>query len=173
MTTAYLNPMASEAGSPLRVAARARQAALVGLLLMVAAVEFSIAVAQIFLALTLVAWATALVIERRRPGAPAWALPLLLFAGWTLVSAFFSAEPMTGILDSKQLLLLLIVPLTYDIVDDTSAIPLTTIVLAAGAVSALVGISQYAIFHYDNLGQRPRGTLGMYMTFSGLMMLVL
>lgn len=173
MTTTYLNSVASEAGSPLHVAARVRQAALVGLLLMVAAVEFSIAVAQIFFAVTLVAWATALVIERRRPGAPAWALPLLLFAGWTLVSAFFSAEPLTGILDSKQLLLLLVVPLTYDIVDDTSAIPLTTIVLAAGAVSALVGIGQYAILHYDNLGQRPRGTLGLYMTFSGLMMLVL
>jgi O-antigen ligase len=58
-------------------------------------------------------------------------------------------------------------------VDGDSALPLTTIVLAAGACSALVGIGQYSILHYDNLGQRPRSTLGISLTFSGLMMLVL
>ena len=51
--------------------------------------------------------------------------------------------------------------------------PLTTLVLAAGAASALVGIGQFSILHYDDLGQRPRSTLGLYMTFSGLMMLAL
>jgi O-antigen ligase len=50
---------------------------------------------------------------------------------------------------------------------------LTTIILGAAAVSAVVGIGQYSILHYDNLGQRPRSTLGLYMTFSGLMMLAL
>ena len=62
------------------------------------------------------------------------------------------------IIDCKQLVLFLIVPLTYEIVDDGSALPLTTIILAAGACSALVGIGQYSILHYDNLGQRPRST---------------
>ena len=45
--------------------------------------------------------------------------------------------------------------------------------LAAGAASALVGIVQYSILHYDNLDLRPRSTLGISLTFSGLMMLVL
>jgi O-antigen ligase len=173
MTTTSFSQAIPGAGFTPATATRARQAALVGLMLMAAAVEFSIAIAQIFLALTLVAWTTALVIERRRPGAPSWALPLAIFAAWTLVSAAFSADPALGIIDSKQLVLFLIVPLTYDLIDESSAVPMTTIVLAAGAVSALVGIGQYAILHYDNLGQRPRGTLGLYMTFSGLMMLVL
>ena len=39
--------------------------------------------------------------------------------------------------------------------------------------SAAVGIVQYGILHYDNLGQRPQGTLGHYMTYSGLLMLVI
>lgn len=150
-----------------------RQVALGALLLMVAAVEFSIAVAQIFLALALVSWAATLVVERRRPSAPAWALPLAFYAIWTLVSASFSAEARMSLIDCKQLALLLIVPLTYELVDEDTAVPLTTVILIAAAFSALVGIGQYAILHYDNLGQRPRSTLGLYMTFSGLMMLVL
>ena len=97
----------------------------------------------------------------------------MLYAGWTLVSAAFSPERATSFTDCKQLVLLLLVPLTYDIVDEASAMMLTTIILAAGAVSAVIGIGQYSILHYDNLGQRPRSTLGLYMTFSGLMMLVL
>ena len=140
---------------------------------MVAAVEFSIAIAQIFLALALVSWAATLVAERRRPSAPAWALPLALYALWTLVSAVFSADPRTSIIDCKQLVLLLIVPLTYEVVDEDAAVPLTTVILIAGACSALIGIGQYSILHYDSLELRLRGTLGLWMTFSGLMMLVL
>src|SRR5207249_5081091 len=100
-----------------------------GLTLMVAAVEFSIAIAQIFFTLALLAWAAALVAEHRRPSAPRWAIPLLLYAGWTLLSAFLSADPRTSIVDCKQLVLFLIVPLTFEIMDEGSALPLTTIIL--------------------------------------------
>jgi O-antigen ligase len=34
-------------------------------------------------------------------------------------------------------------------------------------------VLQYTVLHYDNLGQRPQGTLGHYMTYSGLLMLVI
>ena len=173
MTMTYPDPMGSDARPLSPSTIGPREIALGALLLMVAAVEFSIAVAQIFFALATVAWAMTLIVERRRPSAPRWMIPLTLYAGWTLVSAAFSSDPLTSFVDCKQLLLLLIVPLTYEVVDENSAVPLTTVVLIAGACSALVGIGQYAILHYDNLGQRPRGTLGLYMTFSGLMMLVL
>ena len=152
---------------------RSRQTALALLGLTVAATEFSIAIGQSFLAVALVAWAVVLVTERRRPSAPAWIVPILLYAAWTLVSVAFSPDFSTSIKESKQIVLFLLVPLTYEIVDDQSAVPLTTIILAAGAASAVVGIGQYSLFHYDNLGLRPRSTLGMYMTFSGLMMLML
>ena len=79
----------------------------------------------------------------------------MLYAGWTLVSAAFSPERATSFTDCKQLVLLLLVPLTYDIVDEASAVMLTTIILAAAAVSAVIGIGQYSILHYDNLGHAP------------------
>jgi len=45
--------------------------------------------------------------------------------------------------------------------------------MTCAAVSAVFGIVQYGILHYDNLGQRPQGTLGHWMTYSGLLMLVI
>ena len=150
-----------------------RRIALISLALTVAAVQFSIAIGEIFLAVALAAWLSTLIVERRQPSAPPWMLPLMLYAGWTLASAAFSPERAISFTDCKQLVLLLLVPLTYEIVDEASAMMLTTIILSAAAVSAVVGIGQYSILHYDNLGQRPRSTLGLYMTFSGLMMLAL
>jgi hypothetical protein len=43
------------------------------------------------------------------------------------------------------------VPLTYEIVDEGSAVMVATIILAAGAGSAVIGIGQYAFLQYDNL----------------------
>jgi len=154
-------------------AKRARQTAQVALALTLAGVQFSVAISQIFLALTLVSWATSLVLERRRPSAPVWALPVLLFAAWTLVSVAFSLSPIDSLFRSKQLVLLLLVPLVYDLVDKNTVLPLTTIILAAGTVSALVGLGQYSIINpvmsYDY--RRPVGAVGFAMTYSGLIML--
>jgi O-antigen ligase len=155
------------------VANRARQTAFITLTLTLAAVQFSVAISQIFLALSLISWVTSLVIERRVPGAPAWALPLLLFAAWTLVSVAFSLSPLDSLFRSKQLVLLLLVPLVYDLVDEETALPLTTIVLAAGTASALVGIAQYSIINpvMNEDYRRPIGAVGFAMTYSGLIML--
>src|SRR5262249_54160679 len=50
---------------------------------------------------------------------------------------------------------------------------LITVVLSCAAVSAAFGVIQYGILHYDQLSQRPQGTLGHYMTYSGLLMTVI
>jgi O-antigen ligase len=173
MTTTSLKPMIADAGALSKPALAPRRVALVALALSLAAVQFSIAIGEIFFGVAVAAWVVTLAAERRRPTAPPWMLPLLLYAGWTLLSAAFSPDRATSFADCKQLVLLLLVPLTFDLVDEDSAMALTTIALAAAAVSALLGIGQYSILHYDNLGQRPRSTLGLYMTFSGLMMLAL
>ena len=47
-----------------------------------------------------------------------------------------------------------------------------TLIVSVGAVSAAIGIFQYGVLHYG-IDYRPRGTLGHYMTFSGLLMLVM
>jgi O-antigen ligase len=52
------------------------------------------------------------------------------------------------------------------------AMTMANVILTVGALSAIAGIVQYGILHYDNLGRRPQGTLTHYMTYSGTLMLV-
>jgi hypothetical protein len=84
----------------------------------------------------------------------------------------FSVDPTASFIDNKQLLLLAIVPAVYDIARGPRATSVAELVITVGAASALVGILQYGVLHYDNLGQRPQGTLTHYMTYSGALMLV-
>jgi O-antigen ligase len=160
----------TEAASDPR-AAVLRKASTVGLVSVLIAIQFSIGLAHALYALTLLGWAALLVVERRRPEAPRFAFPLALYALLTLVSAVLSTDPTTSVIDSRQLLLFLLVPLTYDLITREWAETAATAIMSAGAVSGLVGIGQYAILNY-NLDQRPHGTLGMYMTYSGLTMLI-
>jgi O-antigen ligase len=148
-----------------------RKAAAVGLVLVLMAVQFSIGIAHALFTLTLIGWVALLIVERRLPQAPRFAIPLAVYALLTLVSAVLSTDPTTSVIDSRQLLLFLLVPLTADLITREWAPDAATAILSAGAISALVGIGQYAILNY-NLDQRPHGTLGMYMTYSGLTMLI-
>ena len=143
------------------------------LLAFAAALQVSIAVAQIFLAAVLIGWVSLLVRDRERPAAPACFLPLALYAALTLVSSIFSLDPAASLVDSRQLLLFAIVPAFYHLARGRRATTVLTVVLSVGAASAAFGIIQYTVLHYDNLGQRPQGALGHYMTYSGLLMLVI
>ena len=149
------------------------QAGTLALFGMAGAVQFSIAAAQILLAVALVCWITLLIVRRERFAAPGFFWPLLAYGGATLVSAALSPDPRTSLIDCKQLVLLLIVPLAYRLVHGTRPHTLLTVVITCAAVSAVFGIVQYGILHYDNLGQRPQGTLGHWMTYSGLLMVVI
>jgi O-antigen ligase len=61
----------------------------------------------------------------------------------------------------------------YRLVNPQHARTLIAVVLTCAAVSAAFGVIQYGILHYDQLSQRPQGTLGHYMTYSGLLMTVI
>ena len=148
-------------------------AALWLLLAFVAALQLSIAAAGILLTAALAAWAALLVRDRARPAAPAFLLPLGVYAAATLVSAAFSIDPAASIVDSKQLVLLLIVPMVYYVARGDSANLVVDVILAVGAISAAYGIVQYGVLHYDSLRMRPDGALTHYMTYSGTLMLVL
>jgi O-antigen ligase len=149
-----------------------RQVGTAAIVAMVAALQFSIALGQIALTVACAAYAFALYAERRTPVLPKWTSPLLLYAAWTLASASASLNPAVSLADTKQLALFLIVPVVAEFVSSRMAVTLTSVILTAGAVSAVVGISQYSLLEYDELGLRPRSTLSIYMTFAGLMMLV-
>src|SRR5437660_7847967 len=110
-----------------------------------AAVLFSIAVAQILLAIAVVCWITVLAVRRERFEAPAFFWPLAAYAAVTLVSAAFSLEPRVSFIDCKQLVLFLIVPIVFRLIDRDRAGTLVTVILSFAAASAAYGIVQYAM----------------------------
>jgi O-antigen ligase len=152
---------------------RIELAGLLALIGCVGVLQISIVAAQACLAIALVSWAASLVTHHERIEAPRFFLPLAVYAALTLVAAVASADPASGLADSKQLLLFALVPAVYHFARGDRARLVVNVLITVGALSAAVGIVQYGILHYDNLGQRPRGTLGPYMTYSGLLMLVI
>ena len=169
MTTASLTAPAAPVAPALSILDRLAQ---VALLAFVASLQFSIAAASILLTATLLCWAAVLVRDRVRPLAPSAFVLLGAYAAATLLSAVFSMDVEASIADSKQLVLFLVVPAVFVLARGRRATTVVDVVIAAGAASAAYGIIQYAVLHYDNLGQRPQGNLGHYMTYSGVLMLV-
>src|SRR5262249_28745928 len=152
---------------------RLEQVAAAALVGAAGALQFSIAIGQILLAVSIAAWLTQLAVDRRPVAAPRFFWALVAYAALTLVSAAFSPQPRVSFIDCKQLVLFLIVPLTYQVMNESRAQTLATVVMSLGAASAAIGIFEYGILHFDSLGRRPQGTLGHYMTYSGLLMLVI
>jgi O-antigen ligase len=149
------------------------QVGLIALFGVAGALQFSIAAAESFLAIAILCWIGLLVVGRERAEAPSFFWPLAAYALVTLISAVSSYDPRASLIGSKQLVLFLLVPVTYRFVSGTRGLTLMTVVVTCAAISAAYGIFQYGILHYDHLGQRPQGTLGHYMTYSGLLMLVI
>ena len=75
-------------------------------------------------------------------------------------------------MDSKQLLLFLIVPIVCRLARGERALTVATIIISIGAASAIWGIVQFGILEYDHLGRRPQGLMSHYMTYAGLLMVV-
>jgi O-antigen ligase len=156
-----------------RSAAGLERATVVLLLCFVASLQISIAAANILLSLMLVCWVAQIVQDRTLPAVPRFFWPLAAYAAVTVVISAFSLDPRTSIIDDKQLLLFVIVPAVYQIARGERAALVVDVIVSVGAASAAYGIIQYGLLHYDNLGRRPEGAMSHYMTYSGLLMLVI
>ena len=152
---------------------RLESAALAAFLAFVAALQLSIAVAQILLTLTLLLWVAVMIVRHERPDAPPMFWPLVAYAGVTLVAVVFSFDPFTSFVDSKELVLFVIVPVVYRWARGASARTVSNVVVSVGAIVAALGIVQYGILEFDAVGQQARGTMGQPMTYSGMLMLVI
>jgi len=151
------------------------RAAYWSLLACAAATQFSIAAAQILLALTAVLWLALLVLGRERVEVPGMFWPLLAYAGATLAASLFSVDPRVSFWDSRQLLLFILVPMAYRLLRGERSLQAVDVIITVGAVHAVYGIVQYGILNADDtplLAQRIQGLLSHYMTYSGLIMLV-
>ena len=151
---------------------RLERAAYFAFLAFAASLQVSIAAANVLLGLTAILWLTLLYSRRERVEVPAFFWPLLAYAGWTVVSAFFSIDPSTSLRDTKQLLLFAIVPIGYRLLRGNRTLTAVEVIISVAALSAAVGIVQFGILKWGDAELRPKGTLGMYMTFSGQLMLV-
>ena len=148
---------------------RLERAAYFALLAFAASLQVSIAAANVLLGLTAILWLTIVFTRRERVEVPAFFWPLLAYAAWTVVSAFFSINPRTSLPDTKQLLLFAIVPIAYRLFRGNRSLTVVEVIISMAALSAAIGIVQFGILKWTD---RPQGALGMYMTFSGQLMLV-
>ena len=148
------------------------RAAYVSLLGFVAALQLSIAASQALLGLTAVLWLTLIVRRRERVDVPAFFWPLLAYAAWTMVSAVRSVDPPTSLADTKQLLLFAVVPIAYRLLRGRRSLTAVDVIISLAALSAAIGIVQFGFLKWIEFDLRPQGALGMYMTFSGQLMLV-
>jgi O-antigen ligase len=135
-------------------------------------VQFSIAIAQSLFGIAFLIWLYLAFKERRWSDTPAFFLPLLVYGALTLVSSAVSFYPRASFWDSRQLWLWFIVPVVARFVRGERTSVALNVVIAFGAIGATIGVVEYAMLGYDDLGHRPKSTLSHYMTYSGLLMLV-
>ena len=148
------------------------RAAYFSLLAFAASLQVSNAAANILLGLTAILWLALVIVRRERIDVPSMFWPLAAYAVMSLVAAVFSIEPQKSLIDSKQLLLFAIVPIAYRLLRGSRSLIAVDVIISVAALSAAIGIVQFGILKWDDLGQRPQGALGMYMTYSGQLMLV-
>jgi O-antigen ligase len=130
----------------------------------------SISATEGFLALAIIFLIVLLIQKRRHLTFPAFFWPLLVYAGLSLISSILSVNPEMSLMDSRELLLFLIVPLVYTAVSKKKDLDL---VVWAILVSALAS-SLYSLYYYFFLaypGERVKGFMGHYMTQAGLLLL--
>ena len=165
------SPGRQDAGAPW--VARLETAAWWLLPLFVFVLPLSVAASAILLTALIAVWIGLAVAAGERPAVPGFFWPLAAYAGWTLVSVPFSIDPVASLIESREVLLFLTVPVVYRLAQGERAWSITNVVLTAGAVTAAIGIVQYGILEFDTLGRRPSGSMGHYMTYAGLLMLAL
>ena len=115
-----------------------------------------------------VSWVALRIQDRTRPAAPPFFLPLVAYGVLTLVSSVFSVDPARASSTASNSCFWPSCRRSTTSRAGRGPPRWPTSSSPSGAASALVGILQYGVLHYDNLGQRPQGTLTHYMTYSGV-----
>ncbi len=130
----------------------------------------SISFMEIFLGAALIFWLILLAKERVRPAVPAFFWPLLVFAGLTLVASALSVNPTMSFVNSRKLLLCLIIPIVMTAAVTASARARTSrALLVSGFISIAYSIAYFAFKAQP--GERIQGFMGHYMTQAGLLLL--
>ncbi len=101
-------------------------------------------------------------------------MPLLLFFGWTVLAALVSSDPLLGLGIVRKFFLFLILFLVPWIGrGPTRILWAYRLIFAVAAVAGAAGILQYLADPHRNLLHRISGFMSHWMSYSGLLMLVL
>jgi putative inorganic carbon (HCO3(-)) transporter len=142
----------------------------------IALVEVSIAASEILLAITLFASLGSILRDRKQFAfMNRIFLPLVLFLCWTVLTALLARDVMLALSFTKKFYLFLIVPLVPVIARKEGRLTwICKSVFAVALISAIIGIVQYFTDpERHELMHRITGTMGHWMTYSGLLMLAL
>jgi len=130
----------------------------------------SISLSQIFLSFALICWIIILIRKKRKFIFPSFFWPLIVYAVLSLVSSFLSVNPETSLKNSKELLLLLIVPIVYTGFSKENVLKKANLALLASAYLSCF-YSLFYFFFKASPGERIEGFMGQVMTQGGLLLL--
>jgi len=130
----------------------------------------SISLSQIMLVHAFVVLAISIAVKHTKIAFPSFFWGGIAYCGLSIVSSFFSVNPKISLIDSKDLLLFLVIPIVYLGLKNTKEIHRANLALLASAYVSIL----YCLFFYifkAAPGERVQGFMGHYMTQAGVMLL--
>ncbi len=130
----------------------------------------SISLSQIFLALAFVVLVILVAKKQIKVSFPPFFWGMIVYCALSILASFFSVNPGVSLIDSKDLLLFLIIPIVYMGLRQTNEIKRANLALLASAYVSIF----YSLFTYVFKavpGERVQGFMGHYMTQAGVMLL--
>jgi O-antigen ligase len=128
----------------------------------------SISLTQGALAVALAVWIVLLVRGERKFEAPGFFWPLVAYAALSLLAAALSVNPGLSFKDSRDLLLLLVVPLTLAALRRSADLKLALAAFLGSAYAASLYAVAYEVLE-GAPGQRIKGFMAHYMTQAGIL----
>ena len=130
----------------------------------------SITLIQTVLSMAFLCWMFLLIKHKRLPQFPAFFWPLIGYCVLSLLSSFRSVIPEISLVDSRELLLFLVVPITFAAISSEEGLKKANFAfLVSASVSALY--SFFAFFFLAETGDRITGFMGHWMTQAGILLL--
>ena len=130
----------------------------------------SISLSQIFLVHAFVVLAICVTKNQIRISFPPFFWGIIVYCALSILASFFSVNPRVSLIDCKDLLLFLIIPIVYIGLQQTNKIYRANLALLASAYVSIF----YSLFVYifkAAPGERVQGFMGHYMTQAGVMLL--
>lgn len=130
----------------------------------------SISLIQVFLSLAFFSWLYLHIKQKNWPRFPSFFWPLLVYCLFSILSSLKSVNPKISMIDSRELLLFLVVPIIFAAISSEKSLEKAQYALLISAfVSTLYSV--FTFFFLAEPGDRIMGFMGHWMTQAGLLLL--